>query len=320
MSVPDLSSAVAAVKVPTVNAPATACASKSVLAVAVVIFNKPAAESTSMLDPVLIRLAALSPEPAETSTSPGATKLPKVMAAPASITTLPAVVLIALTSKLPVVDLSLTPVAPVTVCACKLPSAVTASMFAVALTRLEAQIPVPAVIDNRPFALADCSVMSCPDTKLTVLLVLLTFIKLMALAAVNESAFGIDAIDKLRLPPAFMVNAPVVADAIVERMSELLPKVSTSKSSPADQVVPVALPPSALKFKSRPADATVAMMPKPAKATTSLLDVKLVKAMSPSASNRALPFPADTLMPLMLPWMLLSVALAPALKFKPSML
>jgi hypothetical protein len=144
--------------------------------------------------------------------------------------------------------------------------------------------------------------MSCPDTKLTVLLVLLTFIKLMALTAVNERAFGIDAIDKLRLPPAFMVNAPVVADAIVERMSELLPKVSTSKSSPADQVVPVALPPSALKFKSRPADATVAMMPKPAKATTSLLDVKLVNAMSPSASNRALPFPADTLMPLMLPW------------------
>ena len=287
---------------------------------ALVMLNKPEAESTSMLDPVLSKLAALRPVPAEISTSPGEVTLPKVMRAPASSTTLPAVALKALTFKSPAVALSLTPVAPVTVCDCNPPREVMALMLAVVLTRLEARIPVPAVTDRTPLAVADCRVIACPDSNVTVLLALLTFIKLMSFPAFNERAFGIDAMDKLRLPPAVMVNAPVDAEAIVVLISDRLPNVSTSKSSPADQVVPVALPPSALKFKSLPADATVAIIPKPAEATTSLLDVKLVNAMSPSASSLALPFPADTLMPLMLPRVLLRLTLAPALKFKPDML
>ena len=175
------------------------------------------------------------------------------------------------------------------------------SILAVLLTRLEASTPVPAWTDRVPLAVADCKVILCPDSNVTVLLALLTFCKLISLPAFNESALGVEAIVKLRLPPATMVNAPVEAEAIVVRMSELAPQVTTSKSSPADQVVPVALPPSALKFKSRPADAMVAMMPKPAVATTSLLAVKLVNSISPPASSRALPLPAETLIPLIFP-------------------
>ena len=123
-------------------------------------FNKPASESTSMLAPVLTKLAALRPVPAEISTNAGVVTLPNVMNAPASSTTLPAVVLKVLTFKSPAVAFSLTPVAPVTVCDCKPPRAVMAKMLAVLLTRLEAKIPVPAVTDRAPLAVADCKVMA----------------------------------------------------------------------------------------------------------------------------------------------------------------
>ena len=208
--------AAAAVKLPKVTLPD--CTSKSVLAEVEANLSTPLTESTSMFAPVLVRLLAVRPVPAERSTQPDALAEPKSMVVPASALIAPALTVRLLMFTSPSRLLRVMPVVAVRVCALMLPARVLTVSEPVLVDAEEICTPCPAVIAMLLRAEPDNSLMPCPACSVREALPLEMLSKLMDRPALRSMAPKPEVTVMAKSPAASMVMVPADVEAVVLRI------------------------------------------------------------------------------------------------------